>query len=108
MSEPREVQVVALFQGKFGGFGPVTDFRPATQAPSDDDVLTEDGQGNPPPPRATGLPDHPAAAVRPAHAVYETAPSGPLSVDPGDDLASPALGVPEFPYEADAASLLDL
>lgn len=97
-----------MFQGKFGGFGAVQDFRPATVAPSDDDPPTEDGQGNPLPPAAARTPDHPSSTVRPAHPAYETAETGPLGVDPGDDLAPPAPQEPEFSYEADAAALADL
>lgn len=108
MSEPREIQVVALFPSRFGGFGGVTDFRPAAIAATDDDEMTEDGQGNPAPPRATNLPEHPSQTVRVAPAPVETPTTEPILADPGPDPASSAPQEPEFSLDDDAAAVAAL
>lgn len=97
MSEPREIQVVAFFQGGFGGFGTHSDFRPVS---ADDIPLTEDGHGT--------QVDHPAEGVRMPQVTSQTVDPAPVLAVSSPAPQSPVSQEPEFSYTDDAAALAEL
>lgn len=133
MPEPRELRPYQSFDQSFRSRGP-GDFRPEVVEVADGEVLTEDGFGGPPPPRATNL--HPSMAQEPQRCVCGEAdvqPGGWVQIDStvhmatrpcyqaaetaqepaafdasASNPASPAPEVPEFSLDADAADLSEL
>lgn len=100
-TEPRTIEVYATFDNRFMA-NPMTSFAPDVSAATDDDELTEDGQGGLPFPRATDLPPHPVQDATEQTTTTSQEPA-PVTIE-----VPPAPVQPGFSVDADADALKDL